>query len=214
MRPPGALFFGTVMRIFILLCALMVSGLLHAGGVERLKAFIAGARTAEADFTQTVADKSNRVIQQASGKMMFARPGKFRWDYVAPYEQVIVSDGVKLWLYDADLDQVTVKSLGDVMAGTPAALLAGDNAIEKYFSLKNAGESGGLEWLEATPRNRDTTFERIRMGFKGDVLAQMELFDYFGQRTTLNLTRFLRNPVIAPARFKFTPPKGADIIGD
>ncbi|MBS1146783.1 MAG: outer rane lipoprotein carrier protein LolA, partial [Proteobacteria bacterium] len=113
-----------------------------------------------------------RVTQQASGKMMFARPGKFRWDYVAPYEQVIVSDGVKLWLYDADLDQVTVKSLGDVMAGT------------------------------------------IRMGFKGDVLAQMELFDYFGQRTTLNLTRFLRNPVIAPAHFKYTPPKGADIIGD
>lgn len=214
MRPPGALFFGTVMRVFILLCALMVSGSLHAGGVERLKAFIAGARTAEADFTQTVADKSNRVTQQASGKMMFARPGKFRWDYVAPYEQVIVSDGVKLWLYDADLDQVTVKSLGDVMAGTPAALLAGDNAIEKYFSLKNAGERGGLEWLEATPKNRDTTFERIRMGFKGDVLAQMELFDYFGQRTTLNLTRFSRNPVIAPARFKFTPPKGADIIGD
>ena len=214
MRLPGALFFGTVMRVFILLCALMVSGSLHAGGVERLKAFIAGARTAEADFTQTVADKSNRVTQQASGKMMFARPGKFRWDYVAPYEQVIVSDGVKLWLYDADLDQVTVKSLGDVMAGTPAALLAGDNAIEKYFSLKNAGESGGLEWLEATPKNRDTTFERIRMGFKGDVLAQMELFDYFGQRTTLNLTRFLRNPVIAPAHFKYTPPKGADIIGD
>jgi len=213
-RPSGALFFGVVMRVLILLCALAVSGTLHAGGVERLKAFIAGARTAEADFTQTVADKSGRVTQQASGKMMFARPGKFRWDYVAPYEQVIVSDGVKLWLYDADLDQVTVKSLGDVMAGTPAALLAGDNAIEKYFSLKNAGESGGLEWLEATPKNRDTTFERIRMGFKGDVLAQMELFDYFGQRTTLNLTRFLRNPVITPTHFKYTPPKGADIIGD
>ena len=202
------------MRILILVFALAVSGTLHAGGVERLKAFISGARTAEADFTQTVADKSSRVTQQASGTMMFARPGKFRWDYVAPYEQVIVSDGVKLWLYDADLDQATVKSLGDALAGTPAALLAGDNAIEKYFNLKNAGESGGLEWLEATPKNRDTTFERIRMGFKGDVLTQMELFDYFGQQTTLKLSHFLRNPVIAPSRFKFTPPKGADIIGD
>ncbi|HSO46136.1 MAG TPA: outer membrane lipoprotein chaperone LolA, partial [Rhodoferax sp.] len=180
------------MRILVLFFALVVANVSHAGGVERLKAFVAGAKTAEADFTQTVADRSGRVTQQASGKMMFARPGKFRWDYVAPYTQVIVSDGVKLWLYDADLDQVTVKLLGDAMAGTPAALLAGDNAIEKYFSLKNAGEANGLEWLEATPKSRDTTFERIRMGFKGDVLAQMELLDFFGQRTTLKLTRFSR----------------------
>lgn len=207
------------MKQFIVACALALplilnAGLAHAGGVERLKAFIAGAKTAEADFTQTVADKSGRVSQQASGKMAFARPGKFRWDYNAPYEQVIVGDGVKLWLYDVDLEQVTVKSLGDVIAGTPAALLAGDDSIEKYFSLKNAEEAGGLEWLEARPKNRDTTFERIRMGFKGDVLVQMELFDFFGQRTTLKLSRFVRNPTIAPSRFTFTPPKGADIIGD
>jgi chaperone LolA len=202
------------MRFISVVFALALSGAAHAGGVDRLKAFVIGAKTAEADFTQTVSDKSGRITQQASGKMMFARPGKFRWNYVAPYAQVIVSDGVKLWLYDADLDQVTVKLLGDAMAGTPAALLAGDNAIEKYFSLKNAGDGNGLEWLEATPKNRDTTFERIRMGFKGDVLAQMELLDFFGQRTTLKLTRFSRNPVIAPARFTFTPPKGADVIGD
>ena len=202
------------MRLPFLLFALALTGAAHAGGVERLKAFISGAKTAEADFTQTVADKSGRVTQQASGKMAFARPGKFRWDYSAPYEQVIVGDGVKLWLYDADLEQVTVKPLGDVIAGTPAALLAGDNAIEKYFSLKDAGQGGGLEWLEATPKNKDATFERIRMGFKGDVLVQMELFDFFGQRTTLKLSHFARNPAIAPSRFKFTPPKGADIIGE
>lgn len=202
------------MRLLILLFALALAGTAHAGGVERLKAFIAGAKTAEADFTQTVADKTGRVTQQASGKMAFARPGKFRWDYRAPYEQVIVGDGTRLWLYDTDLEQVTVKPLGDVIAGTPAALLAGDNAIEKYFSLKNAGEGDGLEWLEATPKAKDTTFERIRMGFKGDVLVQMELFDFFGQRTTLKLSNFARNPSIAPSRFTFTPPKGADIIGE
>ncbi|MHB8760618.1 MAG: outer membrane lipoprotein chaperone LolA, partial [Thiobacillus sp.] len=168
------------MRPLFLLFALVLTHAAHAGGVERLKAFIAGAKTAEADFTQTVADRNNRVTQQARGKMAFARPGKFRWDYREPYEQVIVGDGARLWLYDADLDQVTVKPLGEVIAGTPAALLAGDDAIERYFSLKNAGESGGLEWLEATPKNRDTSFERIRMGFKGDVLVQMELFDTFG----------------------------------
>lgn len=202
------------MRPLFLLFALVLTHAAHAGGVERLKAFIAGAKTAEADFTQTVADPNNRVTQQARGKMAFARPGKFRWDYREPYEQVIVGDGAKLWLYDADLDQVTVKPLGEVIAGTPAALLAGDDAIEKYFSLKNAGESDGLEWLEATPKSRDTTFDRIRMGFKGDALVQMELFDTFGQRTTLKLSNFARNPRIAPSRFVFTPPKGADVIGE
>jgi chaperone LolA len=202
------------LKHLIAACVLALPLIAHADGIDRLKAFIAGAKTAEADFTQTVADKNGRITQQASGKMAFARPGKFRWDYSKPYEQVIVGDGVKLWLYDADLDQVTVKPLGDVIAGTPAALLAGDNAIEKYFSLKDAGEGGGLEWLEATPKNKDTTFERIRMGFKGDVLVQMELFDFFGQRTTLKLTKFARNPSIPASKFKFTPPKGADVIGE
>jgi chaperone LolA len=202
------------MRLLFLLFALALGGTAHAGGVERLQAFVAGAKTAEADFTQTVTDKNGRVTQQASGKMAFARPGKFRWDYSKPYEQVIVGDGSKLWLYDTDLDQVTVKPLGDVIAGTPAALLAGDNAIEKYFSLKDAGQGGGLEWLEATPKNKDTSFERIRMGFKGDVLVQMELFDFFGQRTTLKLSKFTRNPAIPAAKFRFTPPKGADVIGE
>jgi len=202
------------LKQLILAFALVLPLTAHAGGVDRLKAFIAGAKTAEADFTQTVSDKNGRVSQQASGKMAFARPGKFRWDYSKPYEQVIVGDGVKLWLYDADLEQVTVKSLGDVIAGTPAALLAGDNAIEKYFVLKDAGVADGLEWLEATPKNKDTTFERIRMGFRGDTLMQMDLFDFFGQRTTLKLSRMVRNPTIPPSRFTFTPPKGADIIGE
>jgi chaperone LolA len=203
------------MRILFLLFALAVNvNVAHAGGVERLKAFVAGAKTVEADFMQTVVDKTGRVTQQASGTMAFSRPGKFRWDYRAPYEQIIVGDGKKLWLYDADLEQVTVKPLGDVVAGTPAALLAGDDAIEKYFSLKDAGQGDGLEWLEATPKSRDTTFERIRMGFRGDMLVQMELFDHFGQRTTLKLSQLRRNPSIAPARFTFTPPKGADVIGE
>lgn len=202
------------MKKFLVACALALPLVAHAGGVDRLKAFIAGARTAEADFTQTVSDRNGRVTQQASGRMAFARPGKFRWDYEAPYAQVIVGDGAKLWLYDADLEQVTVKPLNEVIAGTPAALLAGDDAIEKYFGLKDAGESSGLEWLEATPKNKDTTFDRIRMGFKGDVLAQMELYDHFGQRTTLKLAKFARNPSIAPSRFTFKVPKGADVIGE
>jgi outer membrane lipoprotein carrier protein len=202
------------LKHLIAACVLALPLITHADGIERLKAFIAGAKTAEADFTQTVTSKDGHITQEASGKMAFARPGKFRWDYNKPYEQVIVGDGAKLWLYDADLNQVTVKPLGDVIAGTPAALLAGDNAIEKYFSLKDAGERGGLEWLEATPKNRDTTFEHIRMGFKGDILVQMVLFDFFGQRTTLKLSNFVRNPSIPASQFRFVPPKGADVIGE
>ncbi|MFN3715673.1 MAG: outer membrane lipoprotein chaperone LolA [Thiobacillus sp.] len=202
------------MRFVLVLLVFFLGGAANAGGIDRLKAFIAGAKTAEADFSQTVTDKSGRITQQASGKMAFARPGKFRWDYTTPYTQVIVGDGTKLWLYDADLDQVTVKPLGEIVAGTPAALLAGDNAIEKYFNLRDAGTSAGLEWLEATPRNKDTTFERIRMGFRGDTLAQMELLDQFGQRTTLRLTQFARNPVLPASRFRFAPPKSADVIGE
>lgn len=217
MRPRGALFFPETthtMRLLLLIFSLVLGNVAHAGGVERLKEFIASAKTVEADFSQTVTDKSGRITQQANGKMAFSRPGKFRWDYLKPYEQVIVGDGSKLWLYDVDLDQVTVKPLGDVIAGTPAALLAGDNSIDQYFILKNAGESDGLEWLEATPKSRDTTFERIRMGFKGDDLVKMELFDFFGQRTMLKLSRFVRNPSIPASRFKFTPPKGIDVMGD
>lgn len=202
------------MRLVILLIALAVSTAAHAGGVERLKAFIAGVRTAEADFTQSVQDRSGRVTQKASGKMAFARPGKFRWDYTAPYEQVIVGDGARLWLYDADLEQVTVKPLAEIISGTPAALLAGDDAIEKYFVLKDAGHSAGLEWLDAVPKDKDTTFERIRMGFRGETLAEMRLFDHFGQRTTLVLSRLVRNPSIATSRFSFTPPRGVDVIGE
>lgn len=202
------------MRIAAFLFACTLAGSVHAGGIDRLKAFVAGARTAEADFVQTVSDRQGRITQQVSGKMAFSRPGRFRWDYTAPYEQVIVGDGSRLWLYDVDLDQVSVKPLGDVVAGTPAALLAGDNALDKYFVLKDAGVAGGLEWLEAVPRTADTTFERIRMGFRGDVLEQMELFDHFGQRTTLKLSKFTRNPTIPASRFKFTPPKSADVIGE
>ncbi len=202
------------MRPIAFALALFIVGSAHAGGVERLRAFVSGVRAVEADFTQTVTDSQGRVTQKAQGEMAFSRPGKFRWDYITPYRQVVVGDGTRLWLYDADLEQVTIKPLGEVVAGTPAALLAGDNAIDRYFNLKDAGQRGGLEWLEATPRNRDTTFERIRMGFKDDTLVQMELFDFFGQRTTLELSRLKRNPNLAPSRFTFTPPKGADVIGE
>jgi chaperone LolA len=185
-----------------------------AASTDRLKAFVEQSRSASADFSQTVLDRGGKKIQQASGNLQFSRPGKFRWTYIAPYEQLIVGDGTRLWIYDKDLNQVTVRKLDDALGASPAALLAGDNAIEKNFDLKSVASKDGLEWLEATPKSSETTFEQIRMGFRGPDLDTMELKDQFGQLTVIRFTDVKRNPSLAADLFTFTPPKGADVIGD
>lgn len=202
------------MKTLLPLLLLALSHTAFADGVDRLKTFAAGVKSAEANFAQTVTDRAGRVTQKASGTMAFSRPGKFRWDYAAPYAQHIVGDGQKLWWHDPDLEQVTVKPLGDVITSTPAALLAGDDAIEQHFTLRADGTAKGLEWLVATPKQREAGFERIRMGFRGDTLEVMQLADHFGQTTTLVFSRFVRNPKLAPATFRFVMPAGADLIGE
>jgi outer membrane lipoprotein carrier protein len=203
-----------------MICAVLGSALLLgsvaalAASTDRLKAFVEQTRSASADFSQTVVDRSGKEIQQASGRLQFSRPGKFRWTYDVPYEQLIVGDGTKLWIFDKDLNQVTVRKLDDALGASPAALLAGDNAIEKNFDLKNAAAKDGLEWLEATPKSSETTFEQIRMGFKGADLDTMELKDQFGQLTVIRFTDLKRNPALPPDLFTFTPPQGADVIGE
>lgn len=197
-----------------LFSVLLFSAPAFAGGIDALKAFIDDTRTAKASFTQTVMDQNGRVRQKSEGTLAFSRPGKFRWVYQKPYEQVIVGDGSKLWIYDADLEQVTVRKLGDALGSSPAALLAGSNEIEKYFTLKDAGASEGLEWLEARPRDKESTFEAVRMGFSGNTLAAMELKDAFGQTTLLKFSGMVKNPAVSAGEFKFTPPKNADVISD
>lgn len=186
----------------------------HAGSIEKLNAFVKSTRAARADFTQTVLDRRASPTQQASGTMAFSRPGKFRWTYDKPYAQTIVGDGRRLWIYDRELNQVTSKPLDAALGSSPAALLAGSNAIERSFVLKDIGMDDGLDWLEATPRTKDTSFERIRMGFSSATLAVMELKDSFGQTTVIRFANLQRNPKIAANTFKFTPPKGADVIGE
>lgn len=197
---------------FVLAWLIPVSSL--AGGVDSLKSFINDTRTAKSTFNQTVFDQNGKLRQKSEGTLAFSRPGKFRWVYQKPYEQLIVGDGNKLWIYDADLEQVTVRKLGDALGSSPAALLAGSNEIEKYFVLKDAGSQEGLEWLEARPRDSESTFERIRMGFARDTLMTMELKDSFGQTTVLKFSRLEKNPSVNAAEFKFTPPKGADVISE
>jgi outer membrane lipoprotein carrier protein len=185
-----------------------------ADAKARLEVFVDGTKGLKASFTQTVIDRAGRKTSEASGNLFFSRPGKFRWVYQKPYAQLIVGDGKKLWIHDEDLDQVTVRKLDHALGDSPAALLAGDNNIEKLFNLKDGGLKDGLEWLEATPKAKEGSFERVRMGFKGDDLQVMELKDNFGQTTVLRFSNLQRNPALGASLFRFSPPKGVDIIGD
>ena len=185
----------------------------HADAIDKLKNFIASTRSGQANFTQDVLDKGGKKMQSASGTMQFVRPGKFRWAYQKPYEQLIVGDGEKFWLYDTDLNQVTVKKLDAALGSSPAALLSGNNEIERGFVLKDTDSREGLDWMQATPRTPDTSFAEILMAFDAQSnLSVMELHDAFGHKTVLRFTNMQRNPQLSPTLFKFVPPKGADVL--
>lgn len=201
-------------RLFFFL-ALTVATSAHAGAIDKLKTFITGTKSAQAEFTQTVTDQNGRRIQNASGVMQFQRPGRFRWTYQKPYEQIIVGDGEKFWMYDKDLNQVTVKKLDAALGSSPAALLAGSNEIERGFALKEAGSRDGLEWLQATPKTQESNFSAILMGFDAQSnLLAMQLTDAFGHTTVLRFSAMQRNPGLPARQFRFTPPEGADVVSD
>ena len=197
-----------------LIAVVLMSGSAIAGGVDALKAFIDDTRTAKSNFSQTVTDQNGKLRQASEGTLAFSRPGKFRWVYQRPYEQLIVGDGSKLWIYDADLEQVTVRKLGDALGSSPAALLAGSNDIERHFVLSDIGSQNGMDWLEARPKDKESTFEAVRMGFARNTLMVMELKDSFGQTTVLKFSGLQKNPAVKASEFKFIPPKGADVITD
>lgn len=203
------------MRLSIIaVCCLLAAQTANAAAIDKLHRFLEATKTVRADFTQIVVAKNGRKPQQSSGVMMFSRPGKFRWQIEKPYSQLLVGDGDKIWIHDPELRQVTVKKVGAALGSTPAALLAGDNTLEKNFTLREAGEREELEWLEALPKSPDSGFEKLLLGFAGNDLKAMELFDNFGQTTHLRFSRLERNPSLAPTLFRFTPPAGADVIGD
>ena len=202
-----------MIRAFVLL-ALLLPAAAGASSIEALKGLLAQTTTARANFAQIVLDKNMKMLQQATGTMQFARPGKFRWEYEKPYEQVIVSDGERVWLYDKDLNQVTVRKYDRALGSSPAALLAGSNEIEKDYQLASLGNRDGLDWLEAIPRTQDTAFERIRLGFGKSGLEAMELRDQFGQITVIKFSTIERNTGLSSEAFRFTPPKGADVISE
>ena len=203
------------MKRFIFAAAcLAATQLANAGAVDALHRFLETTKTLRAEFTQIVVAKNGKRPQQSSGVMSIARSGKFRWQIDKPFSQLLVGDGEKVWIYDADLRQVTVRKVDAALGSTPAALLVGDNTLERNFTLREAGTREGLEWVEATPKAADSGFEKLQLGFAGNDLKAMELFDNFGQTTSLAFSRLERNPQIAPAQFRFTPPAGVDVIGE
>lgn len=186
----------------------------EAGAIDQLHQFLQSTRTLKADFAQLVVAKGGRKPQQSSGVVAISRPGKLRWEIRKPSPQLIVGDGEKIWIYDTELQQVTVRPVGKAIGGSPAALLAGKNDLEKNFTLAEAGSAEGLNWVEATPKSGDSGFEKVRLGFAAADLKAMELHDSFGQTTLITFSALERNPALPANAFKFTPPAGVDVIGE
>lgn len=203
-----------VLRALITVVALAIPQIVLATSLDRFAEFIATTLTASGEFEQRVFDRNKKLVQESRGTLSFSRPGRFRWTYIKPYAQLIVGDGARVWIYDEDLNQVTVKKLDQALGSTPAALLAGNNEAVKAFKLVDRGLREGLEWLDATPRDKDSSFSRISIGFGFSGLEAMELVDTFGQLTLLRFSTFRRNAPIDAAAFRFFPPKSADVIGE
>ena len=200
-------------RIFFALSFLLFLANAQAASIERFQSYLRSTQAARADFQQKVFDKSGKLVQESRGNFSFLRPGRFRWTYVKP-PQLIVGDGERVWIHDADLNQVTVRRASRVLGATPAALLAGASDLEKSFELVDAGTKDGLEWLEAKPREKESGFERIRLGMSASGVEAMELVDHFGQTTVLRFSNMVRNPQFEAGTFRFTPPKGVDVLGE
>jgi outer membrane lipoprotein carrier protein len=175
--------------------------------------YLAGLATWSADFTQTIDDGHGKVLRSAAGKLYLQRPGKFRWDYSEPSEQLVLADGKQIWFYDKDLAQANVRDMDSTLASTPASLLSGGGSVSSQFDIKALPRSGGLEWFQLIPKHADTDFQLVRIGFNKGELASMFLADKLNQVTQLTFTHPSRNAKFPADLFSFTPPPGVDVIG-
>jgi len=206
----------SLIRILLLLGALLAANAsAHAATPgEQLEAFLSGLRTLESEFQQTLFDENLKQLEESRGLFFLQRPKRFRWDYRVPQAQLIVADGVKIWIYDRELAQVTVQTMDDTLGATPAMLLSSDEPVEKNFEISNLADERGLAWVGLKPRFKDPSFVHMRIGFENGALRAMELTDNFGQFTRLEFSNMIRNAPIISDAFEFKPPDGVDIIGE
>ncbi len=205
-----------VAATYLLLVMFVFGGQAQAGvAKDRLFVFYKNVKSMSASFTQSTINSRFKVAEEAKGKLIMQRPGKFRWDYLTPYEQIIVADGKKLWVYDKDLEQVTVRPLDTVIGNTPALLLSGNGSLEDNFEIiEIQDKTAGLDWVELFPKDEENTFTSMRLGFGAQNLEYMELVDGFGQTTQIKFADIQNNPRLNADQFDFTPPKGVDVIGE
>lgn len=185
---------------------------------EKLQNFFQNVQSMKAEFSQSIVSQNNSKKEKSSGVLQMQRPGKFRWDYSFPYQQQIVADGKKLFVYDIEMEQVIVKPLDLVLGNTPAVLLSGNADIADKFEISEiAGEHNGekgLFWMQLTPKQEESGFEKLLLAFMGDKLRVMQLKDAFGQVTKIEFSNMVLNPNISPLVFEFTVPPGVDVIDD
>lgn len=199
------------------LCAVLWLGCMssvYADGVDDLKHFYSATQSMRANFKQTVYDQKGRKIQEVDGTMLLQRPNKFRWDYHKPYEQQIISDGHQVFLFDIDLQQVTVRGLDKVLGTSPAALLAGGPAVEAGFQLTRLVDNDGMQRVQAKPKQKDSGFQVVVVSFDHSRLAQMRMVDSFGQSTHIVFSNVEMNPALKAEQFLFKAPKGVDVVGE
>ena len=183
-----------------------------ADPAERLEHALGALDSVRAEFTQDLIAADGATTQHAAGVLYLRKPGRFRWDYSSP-RQLIVCDGEKLWLYDPDLEQATVRRVRDSLSQTPAMLLSGQARVRDGFAVRDAGHAAGLDWIALTPKSGDTDFREIRLGFAGEALRRLEFSDKLNQRTVIELSRIERNAKLPDGLFTFNPPAGVDVIG-
>ncbi len=199
--------------------AVLVTGMISpftafADGVDDLKQFYKSTQSMRAQFTQTVFDQKGRKLQEVNGNMLLQRPNKFRWDYQKPFEQQIISDGQQVFLFDVDLQQVSVRTVDKVLGTSPAALLAGGPNVEESFRLSRLVDYEGLQRVQAKPKQKDSGFQVVIISFDHGKLADMRLVDAFGQSTHIVFSNVEVNPSLNTSQFLFTVPKGVDVVGE
>lgn len=200
-----------MMRLLLAALLYCTAFAVRADALDTLREFVREVKSGRAAFTQTVTSADGQRKRGSSGSFEFERPNRFRFAYAKPFEQLIVSDGQKVWIHDVDLNQVSVRRLDRALGATPAALLAGAS-LEREFELAAQPAQDGIDWVQATPRQKDGAFQSMRIGFRGKELAAVEILDGFGQRSRLDFSQYAANVALPPGSFRFVPPAGVDLI--